>query len=99
MAHLAVLLSIVNDTTKIIPGHGALSNAKELRAYRQVLVSVRDRVHKLVGDGKTRDEAITAKPSAEFDEKWGGGFMQPDVWVGIVYDGVIAEHEKDKEGP
>ncbi len=38
--------------------------------------------------GKTRDEVIAAKPSASFDADWGGGFMQPDVWIGIVYDGM-----------
>ena len=37
----------------------------------------------------TREEVIAAKPSAEFDADWGGGFMKPDVWIGIVYDGMV----------
>jgi len=30
-----------------------------------------------------------AKPSAQFDADRGGGFIQPDVWIGIVYDGMV----------
>ena len=81
-------LTLCNDKTKIIPGHGELADADDLRAYRDVLQAVRDRVRSLVDEGKTRDEVIAAKPSAEFDAEWGGGFMQPDVWIGIVYDGM-----------
>ena len=32
-------------------------------------------------------EVIAAKPTADLDADWGGGFLQPDVWVGVVYDG------------
>ena len=81
-------LTLCNEKTKIIPGHGELADADDLRAYRDVLQAVRDRVRSLVDAGKTRDEVIAAKPSAKFDADWGGGFMQPDVWVGIVYDGM-----------
>ena len=81
-------LKLCNDQTKIIPGHGELADADDLRAYRQVLQAVRDRVRSLVDAGKTREEVIAAKPSANFDSDWGGGFMKPDVWIGIVYDGM-----------
>ena len=83
-----VALKLCNDQTRIIPGHGELADADDLRAYRAVLQAVRDRVRSLVDAGKTREEVIAAKPSAEFDADWGGGFMQPDVWVGIVYEGM-----------
>ena len=81
-------LKLCNDKTKIIPGHGELADADDLRAYRDVLQAVRDRVRSLVDAGKTRDEVIAAKPSAEFDADWGRGFMKPDQWIGIVYDGM-----------
>ncbi len=81
-------LKLCNDQTKIIPGHGELAGADDLRAYREVLQAVRDRVRSLVDAGKTRDEVIAAKPSASFDAEWGTGFMKPDVWIGIVYDGM-----------
>lgn len=82
-------LKICDDKTKIIPGHGKLANQADLREYREVLQTVRDSVRLLVDAGKTRDEVIAAKPTAKFDADWGQGFMEPDVWVGIVYDGMV----------
>ncbi len=31
----------------------------------------------------------TARPTRDFDAQWGGGFLEPDKWVGIVYDGTV----------
>ncbi len=80
------VLAMVDDNTKIIPGHGQLSNKSELRDYRNMLEKARDRIAKLIDEGKSQEEVVAAKPTSELDEKWGGGFMRPDVWVGIVYD-------------
>lgn len=76
----------VNDSTKVIPGHGPLAGKSELVAYRDVLVKVRDRVAALIKQGKTREQVIAAKPSAEWDATWGSGFMKPDVFLGMVFD-------------
>ena len=56
-----------------------------------MLASVADRVRALIAEGKTRDEVIAAEPTASFDATFGGGFMQPDVWTGIVYDGMVKD--------
>jgi cyclase len=79
------LLELVHPDTKIIPGHGPLSTPQELRAFRQMLVTVRERVQPLVQAGQTRDQVLAAKPTADLDEKWGRG-IPPDVFVGVVYD-------------
>jgi cyclase len=76
----------VNDSTKVIPGHGPLGGKRELVAYRDVLTKIRDRVAALIKAGKTKEQVIAAKPSAEWDATWGTGFMKPDVFLGIVYD-------------
>ena len=73
---------------KVIPGHGPLGDGKDLRAYRDMLKTVSDRVRRMVINGKSRDEVIAARPTSDLDGKWGGGFMKPDQWVGIVYDGM-----------
>ena len=79
-------LALADDKTKIIPGHGPLSNKAELQTYRDMLVSVRDTVQAMREAGKSRAEVVAAKPTAQFDKKWGQGFLPPDTWVGIVYD-------------
>jgi cyclase len=81
-------LAIAGPETRIIPGHGPLSNRADLEVTRNMLVSIRDRVLKLIEDGQNRDQVIAAKPTKEHDEKWGGGFIKPDVFAGIVYDGL-----------
>lgn len=80
------VLAFVRTDTKIIPGHGPLSDVAALRGYRNMLAGVRDRIQQLISQGSSRDEVIAAKPTRDLDDKWGGGFMQPDQWVGIVYD-------------
>jgi glyoxylase-like metal-dependent hydrolase (beta-lactamase superfamily II) len=79
-------MAYVNDSTKVIPGHGPLAGKKELVEYRDVLVAIRDRVATLIKKGKTKEEVIAAKPSAEWDASWGTGFMKPEVFLGVVYD-------------
>jgi cyclase len=80
------VLKVAGDGTRLIPGHGPLARKADLQASRDMLARVRDRVARLKADGKTKEQVIAAKPTADLDEKWGGGFMEPDVWVGLVYD-------------
>jgi glyoxylase-like metal-dependent hydrolase (beta-lactamase superfamily II) len=79
------VLKVATEKTRLIPGHGPLATKADLQAYRDMLAQVRDRVAKLKAEGKSAEEVVAAKPTADFDEKWGGGFMEPDVWVGLVY--------------
>jgi glyoxylase-like metal-dependent hydrolase (beta-lactamase superfamily II) len=80
------VLGAVSDKTRIIPGHGPLGTKADLQAYRDVVKTIRDRVAKLKAEGKTRDAAIAAKPTAEYDAKWGQGFIKGDVLTGLVFD-------------
>ena len=83
-------LTMADDATKIVPGHGPVATKAALEAYRAMLVGVRAAIAPLVAAGKTRDEVIAAKPTAAFDAVWGGGFMSPDDFTGIVVDGMAA---------
>jgi glyoxylase-like metal-dependent hydrolase (beta-lactamase superfamily II) len=80
------MLGMVDGSTKIVPGHGPLSDRAALARYRDVLVTVRDRVQREKSAGKSVQDVVAAKPTAEFDATWGNGFMQPDVFVTIVYN-------------
>ena len=76
---------MINDSTKVIPGHGPLSSRADLARYRDVLVAVRDRVKQLIAQKKTVDEIVAAKPLADFDATWGTGFITPEVLLRTVY--------------
>jgi cyclase len=79
------VLSIADDRTKIIPGHGPLGTKADLQSYRNVMAGIRDRVKALVAQKKTLEQIVAAKPTAQWDAKWGKGFMGPDVFVSSVH--------------
>jgi cyclase len=78
-------LKLADSSTKIVPGHGPLADAAALRTFRDMMVTVRDRVQKLKTAGRTMEETVAAKPTADLDGVWGKGFLQPDAFVSIVY--------------
>jgi cyclase len=80
------VLKGTDDETRFIPGHGPLGSRADLVAYREMLGAARDRIATLKAAGKTRDEVVAAKPTAEWDAKWGAALMKPDVFVGIAWD-------------
>ena len=84
LAHEKVLATI-DDSTILIRGHGPLGNKAELQAFHDMLVVVRDRVAKLVKAGKTQDDVVAARPTQEFEEKYGGGSFNAAEWLGRAY--------------
>jgi cyclase len=79
-------LKVSNDQTKIVPGHGALANKANLVAWREMLVTSRDRIQKLVNEGKTEQEVLAAKPLADLDAKWAANPEQGQNWTRMVYN-------------
>jgi glyoxylase-like metal-dependent hydrolase (beta-lactamase superfamily II) len=83
-----VLLQHADPSTRIIPGHGPLADKSDLQAYRDMLGQVYHRILELKKTGLSIDEVVESKPTREFDNKWGNGFLKPDKWVRIVYSAV-----------
>jgi glyoxylase-like metal-dependent hydrolase (beta-lactamase superfamily II) len=82
-------LAAANNDTIIIPGHGKpVSNKAELQEFRDMLAAIRDNVANLKKQGRTRDEAVAAKPTAAFDAKWGQFVIDPGFFTRLVYEGV-----------
>jgi len=80
-------LPLLDETTKLIPGHGPLGDKASLTAFLEMLRGVRAAIAPLVTAGKSVEEVVAAKPTAPFDEKWGQGFLNGDVFTKIVYEG------------
>jgi glyoxylase-like metal-dependent hydrolase (beta-lactamase superfamily II) len=64
-------LEMVGPESRIIPGHGDVTDAGRLRAFRDMLVTVRDRIAPMVARGMTEDQLVAAKPTADLDAVWG----------------------------
>jgi glyoxylase-like metal-dependent hydrolase (beta-lactamase superfamily II) len=78
-------LSLSNETTKIIPGHGPVTDRAGLQEWRDMLVTIRDLVAKQVQQGKTLEQVLAAKPTEKWDAKWGQQFIKPEVLVSTLY--------------
>jgi glyoxylase-like metal-dependent hydrolase (beta-lactamase superfamily II) len=79
-------LAMTNARTRIVPGHGPLSDHAGLLKYRRVIATIRDRVREMKRAKKTLTQAQSAKPSAQFDAEWGKGMVAPSDFVALVYN-------------
>lgn len=68
-------LAIAGERTRIIPGHGPLSNRAELKGYRDMLATVSGRIRKMIAEGRKLEDIIASRVTADFDAQWGSGFM------------------------
>ncbi|MDB5535062.1 MAG: hypothetical protein JWO28_3377 [Hyphomicrobiales bacterium] len=78
-------IKLANDKTKIVPGHGPLTDKAGLVAYRAMLETARSRVAKLITDGKSVEDAIAAKPLADIETKIGANEKQSADFVTLIY--------------
>jgi glyoxylase-like metal-dependent hydrolase (beta-lactamase superfamily II) len=79
------ILSLADNGTRIVAGHGPLGNKTDLTKARDMLITSRDRVQRLKSEGKSALEAAAEKPFADLDPIWGKGIINGDQWVQIVY--------------
>jgi glyoxylase-like metal-dependent hydrolase (beta-lactamase superfamily II) len=79
-------LSLADPDTRIIAGHGPMSDRAGLEEYHGMLVAARDRVQALVDQGMTLEQAVQAKPTAEWDELLGGVWITPAQFVTFIYN-------------
>ncbi|TFG71913.1 MAG: MBL fold metallo-hydrolase [Flavobacteriales bacterium] len=72
-------LLLINEDTKIIPGHGTPSTRSELEAYLTILEDIKGRVQTQIDAGKTLEEVKADNVlTAEYDESFGSGFINPE---------------------
>jgi cyclase len=79
------VLAMIDENTKIIPGHGPLSNKAEYAKYLKMLTEIKTNVSKAIKAGKSMDDVIASKPTKKFDINWGKGFLGPDIFTRLVY--------------
>ncbi|MFK5970489.1 MAG: MBL fold metallo-hydrolase [Candidatus Marithrix sp.] len=79
------IITMVDDKTQIIPGHGPLADKKALEKYHTMLITVKERMQKLMNQGKTIEEIIALKPNADLDNAWGNGFLNPEAFLKVLY--------------
>jgi cyclase len=79
------ILALADNKTRIIPGHGAITDKAGLVLYRDMLVTAHDRVGGLRARGKSLDEVVAAKPLDSLNAEWGKGLLNSDSYTKDVY--------------
>lgn len=82
----------IGPDTKVIPGHGPLSDRAGLQAYGRMLKTVRDRVEAAIAAGKTKKQVLDAGLTKEWDATNG----DPSLLLRMMYDDLSG---KAAQGP
>ncbi|HVF65843.1 MAG TPA: MBL fold metallo-hydrolase [Casimicrobiaceae bacterium] len=82
------VLAIATDKTRVIPGHGPLASRSDLKAYRDMVATISSRVRDGARAGRSLEQVIASRPTADFDAVWGKGPLGPDRFVEMLYKNV-----------
>jgi cyclase len=82
---LQAAFDLAKPTTKVVPGHGAMTDKAGIAAHRDMIIAIRDKVAPLVQQGKTQEEVLAAKPTSAFDARVPMPGTTGDRFVGQVY--------------
>ena len=79
------ILSVINDETVVVPGHGPISTTQDIQNYIDMLVVVRDRIKNLIDKEKTLDEILDDHPAQEWEARFGDATMLVDrAYTGLI---------------
>jgi glyoxylase-like metal-dependent hydrolase (beta-lactamase superfamily II) len=82
--NINALLEMINDGTKIIPGHGPLANKADLKAFVLMLEGTAAEVKAMKDKGLSL-ERMQQQGLTDKWQSWADGFLTTDVWISIVY--------------
>jgi cyclase len=85
LAGIDTAIKLCNAQTKVVPGHGAIVDRNGLIAHRDMIIAIRDKIAPMVSQGKTLQEVIAAKPTADYDAKVPGVGTTGERFIGQVY--------------
>jgi glyoxylase-like metal-dependent hydrolase (beta-lactamase superfamily II) len=84
---LGLIIGLSGPNTRIIPGHGPSPvDRAAVVAHRDMILDVRDRVAKLIAQGKTEKEVVASKPAADYAKKIPQTESSEDRFVSVVYE-------------
>jgi cyclase len=89
-------LKLTNAKSRIVPGHGPIADRAALMEYRTMLITVRDRMAKLVKEGKSEDEVVALKPFADLDAKWAPTEFAGKNFIRVVYHSLADKKDARK---
>jgi cyclase len=81
-------------TFRIVPARGSVTNGANVEAFQGMIVTVRGHVQKMIDAGQTESQVLAARPTSEFDDRWGHGRVPPEIFVREVYAALSSQNVK-----
>lgn len=92
-------LMIINDDTKVIPGHGALATKADYQAYHDMLLGIQKNVSEAIQNNKTEDEVAAMESLTSqwiTDAETEGQFIDGEKMRRTAYQSILASTKMDK---
>jgi glyoxylase-like metal-dependent hydrolase (beta-lactamase superfamily II) len=90
------MLALADGATRIIPGHGKVTDRKGLEEYRAMLITTRDRMRERVRAGRTLEEVLAEQPFADFDGRLAWQFITAEKYLRILYRDAVRALSPDR---
>jgi cyclase len=65
------LIAAAGPNTKVLPGHGPITNRAGIIAHRRMAIALRDQVARMMAEGKTQDQIVAAKITNKYEKATG----------------------------
>ncbi|AWX45401.1 hypothetical protein HME9304_02415 [Flagellimonas maritima] len=85
ISNITMALGMIDDDTKIIPGHGKVASKSDLQSYQNVIIELRKRVVKARAEGNSLEQAQKMNLSKEWDATHGQGYINADRIIEFIY--------------
>ena len=82
---LALVIGLAGPNTKIVPGHGEIVNRNAVMTHRDMILGIRDKIAPLVAQGKSQQDVVAMKVTADFDAKVPTASTTSERFVTQVY--------------
>src|SRR6478735_7415026 len=86
ISSLDKMMGMMDDNSKIIPGHGNLCTKADMKAFRDKLADIRDQVAAALKKGKKTEDISALGITDKYDADWGKGFVKGKDFVTMVAD-------------
>jgi len=82
LAAFDTLIAAAGPKTKVLPGHGPITNRAGMIAHKQMALKLRDQVAKMLAEGKTQEQIVAAKITNPYEKQTGNAAGTGDRFVG-----------------
>ena len=86
ITNLDTAIAMINDDTKVIPGHGELATRTDMIKFRDALKDITEGVKRGIEKGQSLDDIQSSEITKKYDEDWGDSFVKGKDFIMFVYE-------------